>query len=68
LNKRFNLVAISAGSRFEVYYPPGTAHFVEKLSFSVKFKLKIFLIAVFSQRRILKTKLKHLNFWKDAAL
>uniref|UniRef100_A0A915MJV9 Alpha-MPP n=1 Tax=Meloidogyne javanica TaxID=6303 RepID=A0A915MJV9_MELJA len=27
-------VAIAAGSRFEVYYPPGTSHFVEKLSFS----------------------------------
>lgn len=27
-------VAIAAGSRFEVYYPPGIAHFVEKLSFS----------------------------------
>ena len=27
-------VAISAGSRHEVYYPPGTAHFIEKLAFS----------------------------------
>ncbi|KAF7630936.1 hypothetical protein Mgra_00008805, partial [Meloidogyne graminicola] len=27
-------VAISAGSRFEVYYPPGIAHFVEKLAFA----------------------------------
>uniref|UniRef100_A0A915P595 Alpha-MPP n=1 Tax=Meloidogyne floridensis TaxID=298350 RepID=A0A915P595_9BILA len=34
LNNHTILVAIAAGSRFEVYYPPGTSHFVEKLSFS----------------------------------
>lgn len=40
------LVVIDSGPRYEVAYPSGICHFLEKLSFGVSIKLHLYIVQV----------------------
>lgn len=64
-DKKCILVGIEAGSRYEVNYPSGTSHFIEKLAFLVFYSINK---QCFSLLKILLQMKRYFASWKVAVL